>query len=180
VEDHGCRERLARFCRRRSRQRQASGSHDVRSRQGSCFLRRRNGKADIDAGVYANMVRVGKLSDKDPTATIIAGGTATDNSSAIVTALAADGTKKWSVQLPTSGGRPSIQSAFLAPGRPWFALGISTGVIHVIDAERGVVIATVDGQGQFPQVAWMRGKDSADPLLVVAGRTGLTAFRVTR
>jgi hypothetical protein len=138
-----------------------------------------SGKVDLDPGVYANMVRVGRLSESDPAATIFAGGTVSDNSAAVMAALTADGTKKWSLQFPGTS-RPSISSALLAAGKPWLAIALSTGEAHVIDATRGTVIATVDGQGQSAQVSWMRGKDSAEPLLVISRGTSLTAFRISR
>jgi hypothetical protein len=136
-------------------------------------------KIDLDAGVYANMVRVGKILPGDSAATIVAGGTTSDNKSAVLTALTADGTKKWSLQLQAPG-RPSLNAAYFAPGRPWLALGMSTGVVHVVDAQRGVLIATADGFGLSPELSWLAGKDGAAPLLVVSTRNvGLTAYRIT-
>jgi len=137
-----------------------------------------NSRVDLDPGVYANMVRVGKISEKDTAATIFAGGTTSDNKNAILTALSADGVKKWTLQL-TGPGRPSFYSAYLAPGKPWMVLTMQTGILFVVDVERGAVIATLDGLAQSPEAAWLAGKGGADPMLVVAAKTGLTAYRVT-
>jgi hypothetical protein len=135
------------------------------------------GRVDLDPGVYATMVRVGRISEKDTTATIFAGGTTADNKSAILTALTADGVKKWSLTL-TGPGRPSFYSAYLAPGKPWMVLSM-TGILYVVDDEHGAVIATLDGLGQTPEAIWLAGKGGADPILVVSTRTSLTTFRVT-
>jgi hypothetical protein len=123
------------------------------------------------------MVRVGRISEKDTTATIFAGGTTADNKSAILTALTADGVKKWSLTL-TGPGRPSFYSAYLAPGKPWMVLSM-TGILYVVDDEHGAVIATLDGLGQTPEAIWLAGKGGADPILVVSAKTGLSAYRVT-
>jgi hypothetical protein len=133
---------------------------------------------DLDPGVFANMIRVGKISDKDTAATIFAGGTTSDNMSAILTAMSADGVKKWTVTLK-SPGRPSFSSADLAPAKLWMVLTMQTGVVFVVDVERGAVIATLDGLGPTPEAAWLAGKGGADPILVVSAKTGLSAYRVT-
>jgi hypothetical protein len=136
------------------------------------------GRVDLDPGVFANMIRVGKISDKDTAATIFAGGTTSDNMSAILTAMSADGVKKWTVTLK-SPGRPSFSSADLAPAKLWMVLTMQTGVVFVVDVERGAVIATLDGLGPTPEAAWLAGKGGADPILVVSAKTGLSAYRVT-
>jgi hypothetical protein len=136
------------------------------------------GRVDLDPGVYANMVRVGKISEKDTAATIFAGGTANDNMSALLTAMSADGVKKWTLTLKAPG-RPSFYSAYLAPGKPWMVLSMSTGVVFVVDVERGSVIATLDGLGPTPEAVWLAGKGGADPILVVSTKTSLSAYRVS-
>jgi hypothetical protein len=136
------------------------------------------GRVDLDPGVYANMVRVGKISEKDNAATIFAGGTTNDNMSAILTAMSADGVKKWTLTLKAPG-RPSFYSAYLAPAKPWMVLSMSTGVVFVVDVERGSVIATLDGLGPTPEAIWLAGKGGADPILVVSTRTSLSAYRVS-
>jgi hypothetical protein len=135
-------------------------------------------KVDLDLRSYLNMVRVGKVSANDTAATIFAGGSASDNKSAWFAALTSDGMEKWS-QVLQAPGRASIYSTHLAPGKPWVAVGMTTGVLYVLDARLGRVVATIDGLGQNPELAWISGKDDADPLLVVSTRTSLTAFRIT-
>jgi hypothetical protein len=135
-------------------------------------------KIDLDPGVYATMVRVGRIHPTDVAATIFAGGTTSDNTMATLTAILADGTKKWSLPLQAPG-RPSLYSMYLAPGQPWLAVGMQTGVVYVVDAEQGKVIATLDGQGLTPELAWMTASAAATPMLVVSTRTGLSAYRVT-
>jgi hypothetical protein len=135
-------------------------------------------RTDLDAGVYANMVRVGKIHPSDTSDTIIYGSTDAANSISILVAMAGDGSRKWIMQLPTAP-RPAIGAMYMAPGMPWIAVAMQGGIVHVVDAERGVVIATVDGQGQTPEVAWMPMKDGAAPLLSISSGISLTAFQVT-
>jgi len=136
------------------------------------------GRVDLDPGVYANMVRVGRVSEKDTAATIFAGGTTSDNMSAILTALSADGMKKWMLKL-TAPGRPAFHSAYLAPGKSWMVLSMETGVVFVVDVERGSIMATLDGLGSRPEAVWLAGKGGADPILVVSSKTSLSAYRIT-
>jgi hypothetical protein len=67
----------------------------------------------------------------------------------------------------------------MAPFRPWLAVGMRGGMVHVVDAERGIVIATIDGQGMSPEVGWLGNLDGSAPLLVLASRDRMTAYRVT-
>ena len=138
-----------------------------------------NGKTrtDLNAGIYANMVRIGRIAAADTSETIVVGGSDSANNQANLVALGADGTIRWKVQLPSSG-RPFIQSTYFAPAKSWIAVALQGGTIHVIDAERGAIIASADGQGQIPELAWLP-VSGGDPLLVVSSPTRLTAFRIT-
>lgn len=132
-------------------------------------------RRNIVPGFYANMVRVGKVSGTDMTATIFAGGSPNlDGNIWQVAAFAGDGTLKWS----TSTGRPNAHSTTLATGKPWMAVGLQSGHVFVLDATNGAVIASVDGQGSTPELTWVAEKDSANPLLIVSSRTELRAYRV--
>jgi len=140
-------------------------------------------RRDLDPGLYANMIRVGKLTEKDETATILVAGsipnTQTSGQTLGVSALSADGTRKWLLRLEGNNGQPSAYSSFLAPGKPWLAIGMQGGLVYVIDAERGTIIATIDGQGTSPEVTWMADKETGSPLLIVSNRSKLTGYRVT-
>ena len=141
-------------------------------------------RKDLDAGCYANMVRVGKLSEKDKAATILVVGPALDGGAnaktVILTALSGDGAKKWSQELP-AGTPPHVDSADMAPGKPWLAVGMRGGKVHVVDLEKGEIIASVSDQGMAPEVGWATSKDSGAPLLLVAtGGSKLNAFRVAK
>jgi hypothetical protein len=136
-------------------------------------------RRDLDPGFYANMVRVGKLSEKDAAATILAAGSiAAGSGNALgLVALSADGRKKWTLQLE-SNGQSSAYSAFLARGKPWLAVGMQGGQVTVIDAEAGAVIASIDGQGLLPEVSWMGDSDNGSPLLIVSSGSKLNAYRI--
>ncbi|MBI3861087.1 MAG: hypothetical protein HY290_04245 [Planctomycetia bacterium] len=136
-------------------------------------------RSDLDAGCYANMVRVGKLAESDKTATVFVAGSAlvADSKIEIITALSGAGDRKWSLEIATDG-RPHVDSASLAPGKPWLAVAMRGGQVHVIDAEQGAKIATVNAQGPIPEIGWARIKGSENPLLLVATGASLNAFRV--
>jgi len=140
-------------------------------------------RKDVDAGCYASMVRIGKLSEKDKVATILVAGSAlgggADKETEILTALSGDGTKKWSLELP-AGARPHVDSAYLAPGESWLAVGMRGGQVHVVDIEKGEIIASVNDQGKRPEVGWVTSKDAGTPLLVVATGSKLNAFRISK
>lgn len=132
---------------------------------------------DLDAGCVANMVRVGKLFEKDKAATIIVAGYALDpnNPSDILTAISGQGDKKWAMELPR--GRSGIVSAQLAPGKPWLAAGRLGGQVYVVDIEKGQIIASAQVQGKASEVGWVVGKEVGTPLLLLATGSKLTAFR---
>ena len=138
-------------------------------------------RADIDTGCYANMVRVGKLSKDDKDATIIVAGTAHFAAAALktdmITALSSDGTTRWTLHLP-DGAQSHVESAALAPGKPWLAVGMRDGKVHVIDAEKGAIIGSADKQGMTPEVGWAVGNPPGSPLVLVATRGSLNAFSV--
>src|SRR5439155_26171593 len=96
----------------------------------------------------------------------------------VLAALTGDGTKKWSLEL---GGH--VNSAQAAFEKPWLAVGMKEGTVHVVDIANGKVIAGLDGQGALPEVAWLAGEVDAPPMLpVVTGDrvSRLTAYRVTK
>jgi outer membrane protein assembly factor BamB len=142
-------------------------------------------RKDLSAGIYANMVRVGKLSDKDKSATIFVAGsspTAAPEKGEALVALSGEGKKKWSLDLP-AGGTPHADSAALSA--KWLAVGMRGGLVHVIDAEKGAIVSSVEEQGGFPEVAWLaadkakdgkRGSNRDTPLLLVATQAALNAF----
>lgn len=141
-------------------------------------------RKDIDAGIYANMVRVAKLSEKDKAATVLVAGSVLDGkpnpTSVMLTALTVLGAKKWSLALP-AGIQPHVDSAYVAPGKPWLAVGMRGGQVHVVDIERGEIIASASDQGMTPEVGWVTSKDAGSPLLLVAtGGSKLNAFRVAK
>jgi hypothetical protein len=138
---------------------------------------------DLDAGCYALMVRIGKPSEKDKAAMILAAGSAlglgANQNTAILTALGGEGAKKWSLALPV-GSTPHVDSAQLAPGKAWLAVGMRGGKVYVVDIEKGEIIASASGQGLTPEVGWVSGKAPGASLLLVATGGKLNAFRVIK
>lgn len=137
-------------------------------------------RTDIDAGCYGNMVRVGKLSKDDKTATIFIAGTAhvaPEPKTVMLTALTSDGTTIWKLNVPAEA-QAHVDSAALAPGKPWLALGMRGGLVHVVDAEKGALLASAKDQGMAPEVGWAAGTPPGSPLVLVATRGKLNAFHV--
>jgi RNA polymerase sigma factor (sigma-70 family) len=136
---------------------------------------------DLDAGCYATVVRVGKLSDKDKAATILVAGMALDEGAnpktVILARMNGDGAKKWSLKI-AAGPPARVASAQLASGKPWLAVGVQGGQVHVVDIDKGVIIASVKDQGTTPEVGWTSAKDAGAPLLLIATGGKLNAFRV--
>jgi hypothetical protein len=93
-------------------------------------------------------------------------------------ALSADGTARWSVNLPVMG-TAGANSTVIAPDKPWIAVGAqASGQVFVLDAATGAILASADGQGASPELAWLSTKGSDTPLLVVSSRSGLRAYRL--
>lgn len=138
---------------------------------------------DLDAGCYASMVRIGKLSEKDKAAMIFVAGPALggagNQKTVILTSMSGQGEKIWSLELP-AGIPLHIDSAQLAVGKPWLAVGMRGGQVHVVDLEKGQIIASVNDQGMTPEVGWASGKDLGVPLLLVATGRKLNAFRIAK
>jgi predicted Ser/Thr protein kinase len=134
---------------------------------------------ELDAGCYATMVRVGKLS-KEGNPVILVAGSPRGSSGEILTAMSGEGAQKWSLDLPSPVQK--VESAQLGRGRPWLALGMRSGQVDVVDIEKGEVIAFTNDQGglpgEIPQVAWASCKDGEMPLLLVATGNELNAFHV--
>lgn len=132
-----------------------------------------------DPRCYASMVRIAKPSDKEKAATILVAGAARGvlGGPEVLTALSGDGTKRWSMKLSSGQLASDIASAYVAPGRPWLAVGMLGGHVHVVNIDTRKIIATMKDQGWRPEVGWGTDKDAGMPLLLVATGSKLNAFR---
>jgi hypothetical protein len=118
--------------------------------------------------IYANMVRVQKVSAEDTAATIFVAGRELDSQATVVAALSGNGATKWRLELPDD-----VSVADVAAARPWLALGTRSGQVYVVDAVRGGILGVVAAPGRA-EVAWA----GTPPLLVVAAGAALNAFHV--
>jgi hypothetical protein len=155
------------------------------SAAGNVHLFSHDGKkqVDLDPECYGSMVRVGRVSPKDETATIFVGGpelkAGVGPKSLGLNAVAADGHRKWSLALPAKG-TAHIDSAALAPARAWLAVAVRGGGAHVVDVTKGEIITTVDANGPFGEVGWAPGKEKEAPLLLIATGRALKAYDVKK
>ena len=134
-------------------------------------------RRDIAPGFYADVVRVGKMSERDATATMVAVGRASAGGNTLsLAAFAPDGTKKWGANLVSSSDA-FVNAATLSTTRPWVAVSLKSGQVFVLDATNGSVVASADGQGSA-ELAWLQEKNGGAPLLIVSSPTGVRAFRV--
>lgn len=140
-------------------------------------------RKDLVPGFYASMVRVGKVVDGGSPAVILVAGSPLggheDQPGARLAALKGDGTSGWSLAVP-GGAEPAVDLANVALRRPWLALGMQGGGVHVVDVLKGEIMASLRGQGQFVDVSWAADEDSAEPLLLVANGSVVTAFRLSQ
>jgi hypothetical protein len=138
--------------------------------------------APIVPRTYATMVRVGKAAKTDKAATMFVVGERPFNGSAPFTehlvALSMVRDKEWTLDLPVKTGSPHVDSAALASGRPWLAVGLRGGRVYLVDVAQGRIIGMIDDQGPTPEVSWA-GAGTPSPLLLVATGTKLNTFKVT-
>jgi outer membrane protein assembly factor BamB len=138
---------------------------------------------DLDAGFYASMVRIGTAPGKDGAAMVFVAGSVLGGGEAgelqriqiLAAALSGTGMKKWSLSLPTD-----VVSADVAQGRPWLAVGMSSGQVHVVDTDKGEIIAGLTDEGRNPEVGWATIKGTEAPVLLVASGERSSALRVTK
>jgi hypothetical protein len=124
------------------------------------------------------MIRTGKIPETASTATIFAmGNSSAVNSTVSVAGISGDGATKWSLPLG-SAGAASVNSAWLATGKPWLAVGLRGGEAYVLDAARGAIIASIGDQDSFLQLGWSASESSGAPLLLISNAGKLSAYRV--
>jgi hypothetical protein len=130
---------------------------------------------------YATLVRVGKAAKTDKAATMFIVGERPFNGPGPFTehlvALSLVRDKEWTLDLPVKTGSPHVDSAALASGRPWLAIGLRGGRVYLVDVAQGRIIGTIDDQGSSPEVSWA-GAGTPSPLLLVATGAKLNTFRV--
>ncbi|MCH7752549.1 MAG: VCBS repeat-containing protein, partial [Planctomycetes bacterium] len=144
------------------------------SARGNLHVFSRDGQSEttIETDVYANMVRMVKLPD-EPSALALVGGSGQGETLLLVDKL---GNERWKLVLPTLATE-HIDSLDANSDLSWAAVGLRGGLVHVVDLVAGKILASVDQQGNTPQVTLLpRAGDS--PLLVVATGNRLNAFVV--
>ena len=151
-----------------------AGSVVSTSAEGEVHLFSADGKQepDLSPGMYADFVRF-IPAKKGAQGKIIAGGSLGGHESLV--AIDPDGKKLW--EAAVSEGKGHVDSAAVAPGRPWIAAGMRGGRLLVLDTETGKVIAETSGQEAKLEVAWM--STDSGLLLIATGRDRLHAYKIT-
>jgi peroxiredoxin len=130
---------------------------------------------DVSVPLYANMVRTASLDGADKPAVALAGGMG--DSGELLVCVDLEGKQRWLTPLPEADV-PSIDAMMVAESRPWAAVAMRGGLIHVVNLETGTIFAHAVDQGLLPQVAWLERKDQS-PLLLVASGAAVNAFEVS-
>ena len=123
--------------------------------------------------LYANMIRCGRIAEDDPADTIFVVGSGEGEE---LMAFQQSAEPLWTLTFPPQYHH--ADSAAVCPSRPWVAVGLRGGLVVVVDATTGEIIANVRNQGMTPQVSWFAESDAAEPLLVIANGGELSVSRV--
>lgn len=130
---------------------------------------------DLSVPFYANMVRTALLDGEGKPAVALAGGTG--DSGEMLVCVDLEGKQRWLTPLPEAEVA-NIDAMMVAESRPWAAVAMRGGLVHVVDLETGKILAHAVDQGQLSQVAWL-GRQDQSPLLLVASGTAVNAFVVS-
>ena len=137
------------------------------------FSRDGTQRVDIRPGFHAKLVRAGRIPGTAGAAAVFAMGTSRGVTT--VAALSGSGSRHWVRRLPSR-----VFAAWLAPRKPWLAIGGTEGAVFVLDTERGEMIGSVDLNVRVVvEVGWTAVDASGSPLLLTSGGGLLRAFRVT-
>ena len=128
---------------------------------------------NISVPLYANMVRMIPRQDGAATDALVTGSG--DSGEELVT-VNYEGEVQVTVAL-TESADGHVDDTALATTRPWAAVAMRGGLVHVIDLDTSKVIATAAGQGTRPHVAWLPRAEAA-PMLLVATGTALNAIEI--
>lgn len=127
---------------------------------------------DLDPGIYANMVRACPSgADRQAFDLIVVGGKGETKEELV--ALDSEGNKRWSLAMTTN-----VASATSCRTKPWIAVAIADGTVHIIDASSGTEIAHAAAQGKQAEVAWLTPADG-EPMAIVATGRELNAYGIS-
>ena len=119
---------------------------------------------------YTTLVR-GAMVDGEPM--LLRGSGGMQSQTATITAMDTEGQELWQARVQGHGDPGEVRAA---SSRPWVAAAFRRGLVCVIDATSGEIIAQTDVGGEQPSLAWH--ETEAGPLLVVANGNELIALRV--
>jgi hypothetical protein len=129
---------------------------------------------DIRVPMYANMVRMVPPRGASQPSVLVTGSA--DDGEKLVTIDYA-GKVLLDLDLPGSA-EGHVDDAAVAATMPWAAIAMRGGTVHVVDLDKGAVIATAAGQGSSRcNVAWCPRADKS-PLLVIATGEALNALEI--
>ncbi|MBZ5638573.1 MAG: hypothetical protein LAO51_07420 [Acidobacteriia bacterium] len=130
----------------------------------------------LDPGCWSQMNRIVEPSASPRQATIVV-ACHPSGRNATINAITGDGAKRWSLTLP-GDAEPEVETASLAPGRPWIAIGNGSGSTYVLDTGSGAILASLSDQEYVSELAWAAKAGNPSPLLLVATGREVNAYRM--
>jgi hypothetical protein len=118
---------------------------------------------DLNPGVYANMVRLGK-GDAGSPCVLVGGSVMGARRQPKLVRMDMQGKAAWEVDLP---GPDHMLSMAACGQADYAAVGLSDGTVHVVDTAAGKIIATIQTRSRSPEVAWWWDADAKRPVLGV-------------
>lgn len=129
----------------------------------------------LSAGNPATLVRAVRAASEDDFLAIVV-GTVQDKRLGLA-AMDLEGTKRWTLDLPNV--EPAqFDSAMPAPERSWLGIGLSGGLVVVVNVNDGRIIARARHPGQRSEVDWLAGEKGSAPLLLVSSGKALRSYRL--
>lgn len=124
--------------------------------------------------LYGNMIRT-MPGSKDEKPMIFVAGSADDGEELV--AIDATGNEQFSVALPDNGVH-HVDAMNVDAETGWVAVAMRGGMVHVVDANEGKIIATANQPTRSTDIAWQVRPDQT-PLLVICWNGSVDAYEVT-
>lgn len=129
---------------------------------------------DLQAPMYANMVRAGFADEAGPGIFVV--GSGAPGRGASVARLDLKGQVKWTLDLP--GKSAHCLSMAASATAPFATVGMADGMAYLLDTKAGKIVATTAAARHSAESAFLPVGEGERPAFVVVTATGLAAFKV--